>query len=372
MYLEAAYIPTLERVFQELVLPEELAHLDESKAAGAEDMVFLTSKCDQGDPDALRIMAVRLLRSGNQTELGMDTLMSLFRAGDPKATFMLGFGNIQDPEGQELGLELIGRAIDLEATPQMQYIAAICLRDGIGAAENPERSAKYLKAAADALYDPACDLYGNYLIEGYGIERDTKAGFDVIEAAALRGFVIAMNSIGVLCQKGEIYPPASGYDAYYWFEAAANASNPLAALNLGKLLMAGKLVEADPAKAADYFRKAADMGHKQALYELALCYFNGEGVQEDKKIANHWFLEAAKLAHPTALYNLAVSHLNGIGYPKDMIKAFQFASLATAQGHSIELFEALDQQMKERHKRKGLSLASLFADEHDLKSIKRA
>lgn len=372
MYLEVAYIPTLERVFQELVLPEELAHLDESKTLDIEEMIFLSSKCEEGDPDALRIMAVRLLQSESQTELGMDTLMSLFRAGDPKATFMLGFGNIQDPTAQDLGFDLMTRAIDIEATPQMHYIAAICLRDGIGTDKNPERSAIYLKAAVDALYNPACDLYGNYLIDGYGIEQDTKAGFNMIEAAAHRGFVPSMNSLGVLCQKGEIYPPASGYDAYYWFEAAAKLSDALAALNLGKLLMAGKLVDAEPVQAAEWFRKAADLGHRQGQYELALCYFKGEGVEEDKEIANYWFLEAAKQAHPTALYNLAVSHLNGTGYPKDIVKAFQFASLSTAQRHSTELFEALDQQMKTRDKRRGLDLASEFAEKYGLNSIKVA
>ena len=97
----------------------------------------------------------------------------------------------------------------LEATPQMQYIAAICFRDGIGTQENPEKSAALLKESAEQNYDLACDLYGQYLLDGYGVEQNAKAGFDIIDRAANRGSIISMNSLAVLCQKGEIYPDTS-------------------------------------------------------------------------------------------------------------------------------------------------------------------
>lgn len=369
MHLEFAKLPTLQNVYREVIETEDLAHLEERLESKTEDMVLLKEKCDRGNIDALRIMAVRLMETNKHTEQALDILTDLLKAQDAKATFMMGYGYILNPEEAELGLKLTLRAIDLGATPQMFYVAGICFRDGIGTQEDAEESAKYLKEAADQDYNLACDLYGHYLITGYGVEKNAKSGFDIIEAAAHRHSVVAMNSLGVLCQKGEIYPPASGYDAYYWYEKAAEFGDVLAALNLGKLLIIGNLVEAEPEKAYKYFKKAATAGHPEAAYNLGLCYLNGEGVEENKRIANDWFLKAAKKGHPGSLFNIGVSYLNGIGYSQDMIKAFQFAVLAAAQGYSPDLLEALNEQVKGRKRRKGLKLASNFATEHRLKTL---
>lgn len=76
----------------------------------------------------------------------------------------------------------------------------------------------------------------------------------------------------------------------------------------------GGLLQQDPAKACEWFKKAADNGYKNlgrasAAYPLSLCYEKGINFPQDSKLAKLWLSRAAAEGDPAVLS--AMSGLKG-------------------------------------------------------------
>jgi TPR repeat protein len=82
--------------------------------------------------------------------------------------------------------------------------------------------------------------------------------------------------------------PKDDEEAARWYRRAAEAGNVEAALNLGRMLKAGRGVPRDPAEAARLLRAAANAGNSRAQLELAELLLEGTGVSKDE-------IEAARL-----------------------------------------------------------------------------
>ena len=84
----------------------------------------------------------------------------------------------------------------------------------------------------------------------------------------------------------------------------------------------GNGVPADPATAAQWYRKAAEQGFAPAQFSLGLCYVHGKGVPQDFAQALAWYGKAAQQKNSDALLNLAFLYHNGQGVPKDEARSF--------------------------------------------------
>lgn len=62
--------------------------------------------------------------------------------------------------------------------------------------------------------------------------------------------------------------------------------------NLGVCYQSGHGVEADMAKAFEYYDKAARRGHAKAMYNVGLCYYYGNGTEKDHHMAEFWLSKA--------------------------------------------------------------------------------
>jgi TPR repeat protein len=82
--------------------------------------------------------------------------------------------------------------------------------------------------------------------------------------------------------------PKNDEEAARWYRRAAEAGSMEAALNLGRMLKAGRGASRDPAEAARLLRAAADAGNGRAQLELAELLLEGMGVSKDE-------VEAARL-----------------------------------------------------------------------------
>jgi hypothetical protein len=60
--------------------------------------------------------------------------------------------------------------------------------------------------------------------------------------------------------------------------------------NLGEMYANGKGVPANPAKAAELYRRAADGGNAEAMCNLALAYAQAKGVERNLSEAHFWAL----------------------------------------------------------------------------------
>jgi len=175
---------------------------------------------------------------------------------------------------------------------------------------------------------------GMCLLEGTGVEKDSRAGVDWLRRAARRNDVEALNALGVLWAEGapvecNMSPNDKKAAKYYkraaelghvdgatnlamahlvgrgvtqdsraakhWLHVAASKRHPGASLLLGKLLLDGADgVEADPARGVRYLQVAAEAGNGEALNHLAHCYREGLGVPADLKNAEDYEVSAAK------------------------------------------------------------------------------
>jgi TPR repeat protein len=69
---------------------------------------------------------------------------------------------------------------------------------------------------------------------------------------------------------------------------------------LGWMYEAGMGVDADLARAAEYFTQAAELGNAEAMYAIAVMYLTGSGKPLDTDRGEAWLRKSAALGYPRA------------------------------------------------------------------------
>jgi len=95
----------------------------------------------------------------------------------------------------------------------------------------------------------------------------------------------------------------------------AKSGDPLAQLNLGRLLITPALESDTDSKAIIWYIRAARQGLAQAQFELALLYLEGKAVTENRSLALDWLDQAARQGHHQAqfVFNYVLSDDFSIG-----------------------------------------------------------
>lgn len=104
---------------------------------------------------------------------------------------------------------------------------------------------------------------------------------------------------------------------------------------MGVLHENGRGVKADPAAAAEWYRKAALQGHGRAQTNLGALYQRGKGVTRDREKALHWYHLAAKQGLSKAQYNLGLMYATRDPKTRDLRKAIHWFTEAAKRGHAI-------------------------------------
>ena len=102
----------------------------------------------------------------------------------------------------------------------------------------------------------------------------------------------------------------------------------------------GKLGQADPEKAFEYYSKAAEAGSMKGMEWLAWCYDSGSGVEKDPVKAFVWYERAAEMGSSYAMYMLGAACKNGSGTEKNEEKAFAWYLAGAEGGHASAYCEA--------------------------------
>ncbi|MEZ5870850.1 MAG: caspase family protein [Nitratireductor sp.] len=94
---------------------------------------------------------------------------------------------------------------------------------------------------------------------------------------------------------------------------AADAGDPEAMFELGKLYEQGIGVTQDTARALELFRNSAGLDFADAINDLGFLHFQGGlGIVRDEKLALEYFERAARLRHPEAMFNYAALIDDGV------------------------------------------------------------
>lgn len=164
---------------------------------------------------------------------------------------------------------------------------------------SPHERAAFIAQAAEAGVAEAQAVYAQMLLDGAGVPRNPRAGFQWFNRAAAAGHLMALNMVG-RC-----------YDL-------------------------GWGVAVDKARAAECFRIAAGRGLDWAMYNYATLLALGEGVAEDKAAALDWLRRAAAGddagARAKATNFIGSFHEDGWVVERDMAEAARCYRLAAESG----------------------------------------
>jgi TPR repeat protein len=198
-------------------------------------------------------------------------------------------------------------------------------------------TAKNLAEPLANLGDPAAQtLLGEIYSRGLGVRRDEKTAARWYEAAAKAGSAEGQFRFALLLLDGKSVPQdlAKAQDL---MKAAADAGIPLAQYNYGQML-----IQASPTSgfvaARPYFEKAAQGGVADAQYAMSQIYAYGRGIAApDLVTARRWLVAAAVNGQDTAQIELGIWLINGKGGPGDPAEGARWLRRAAAGGNPIAM-----------------------------------
>jgi len=160
-----------------------------------------------------------------------------------------------------------------------------------------------------------------------------KIAWGLWQGAADLGDADAANGLGWLYDKG-LGVDANPLRAAEWYRRAAQRDHAAAQLNLGNLYDDGRGVPKDYAIAAEWFRKAAEKGIPEAENNLGTMYRDGQGVAHDEARAAVLLTKAAEHGYPPAQNTIGVMYFRGRGVERNLEKALFWLELAAQKGQT--------------------------------------
>lgn len=175
----------------------------------------------------------------------------------------------------------------------------------------------------------------------YGTEQDGAKAIEWYTKAADLGDSDAMNSIAMICWRGEADVAQDVNAAIEWYTKAADLGNSDAMNFLGTMYHNGDGVEQDFGVAMEWYQKAADLGHAQATNNIAFMYRCGNGVEQDGAKAIEWYTKAAELDDLGAVEQIGDMYWNGEGVEQDDDKALECYVKSLSSFPSYGTFEKI-------------------------------
>ncbi|MBS0362404.1 MAG: SEL1-like repeat protein, partial [Proteobacteria bacterium] len=89
-----------------------------------------------------------------------------------------------------------------------------------------------------------------------------------------------------------------------------------------------------------------ESGEPAAMHNLALYYFRGEGGPADPAAAAQWFRKAAERGVVDSQFNLGLLYQSGSGVPRDPVQAYKWFLVAANAGDGEARASAMELQAK--------------------------
>jgi TPR repeat protein len=165
-----------------------------------------------------------------------------------------------------------------------------------------DQALEALQAAAADKDVAAQFALGVAKLRGWGMKCDARAGLELLEVAADRGFAPAEYLLGVMAENGRVVPKSLD-NAAALYERAARGGHVLAMRRLAEFLLGGTGVEPDIEAAIGWLETAGHQGDVDCAVNLGLIYRDGASFGFEPKLAEayYWFSIAAQLGDPGAL-----------------------------------------------------------------------
>jgi len=215
----------------------------------------------------------------------------------------------------------------------LTILSLLALGAAPGAAE--ERDAGALQSAAAIQGDLASERQlGEAMVFGVGgTEQDVAGGLELLEKAAASGDALAQASLGKILLDG-YYLPAEPERARSLLEEAATAGVVEAQTTLGLALLWGGALPADPARARALLAEAAGQGDSEAQRVLGEQLLGGWVLDRDTATGLAMLEQAVARNDPAAQVSLGSALLYGTGVPTDRRRALALFQAAADSGNA--------------------------------------
>ena len=169
---------------------------------------------------------------------------------------------------------------------------------------------------------------------GKELKKDRDAAIRYFTSAATRNSVDAQRELGLMHLNAN-----NGSEALKWFRKAADKGDLPSTFYVGRLLLEGKGVTADPSQGFVTMMKAARAGFPMALYQIANCYAQGRGTAVNPDEAAKWYKKAAEAGIPAAQYQIAKLYVDGKGVPVDYYQAAVWLGKCSTRGYTRQIIK---------------------------------
>lgn len=266
----------------------------------------------------------------------LQTLLARADAGDPDAQYAvanayhLGLGGIEQnlPTAMRWYLKAATQGhIDAQVNLGVIFIEDLARAGG---SRNPEQARRWFRRAADQ-GDPQAMFFIARMLLDSGEGADLQHAVAWFERAGDTGFAPAYNELGLIYSLGKLVP-ADPVRAAVAFERGARLGDAGAQFNLAGSYLTGSGIERDREQAAYWYRAAADQGRADAQFNLALL-LQASSDQRKRAEGLRWMAKAADLGVPQAQYEIARRLRVGDGLPADALQAMHYYHEAAEQGH---------------------------------------
>ncbi|RUW63831.1 caspase family protein [Mesorhizobium sp. M7A.F.Ca.US.008.03.1.1] len=200
---------------------------------------------------------------------------------------------------------------------------------GTGMPSDRKQANAFYAAASDKGDPYGMTSWGRALFNGYGVERDTGKGLDLLLKGAAMGHTYAMNDLAAIFTEGRNGVPADPARAVAFLKAGVERQDMYSMNLLGGNYLAGVGVEKDPGKAQGLFQKAMDLGQPYAPANLARMYRDGVGVEQNLDEAQRLFELATARGDQSGAYDRAALEMQK-GANADQTTAVRYLAFAVA------------------------------------------
>ena len=179
----------------------------------------------------------------------------------------------------------------------------------------------------------AMALAAEILSRGLGVPRDITEAARLYGMAAEKGVLEARFQTALLMLEGKYLPKDEAKAKDYLTKAVAGG-HKLAAFNLAQLIFSKARTDDERKQAYELFLQAADAGLADAQYAVSQFLANGTGgVPFDEVKAREWLEKAARQNFDTAMLDYASWLIDGIGGKKDYEAGFLWMKRAAEGGN---------------------------------------
>ena len=349
----------------------------------AYDIPSIKEKADGGDPKAQYIYALaRELGRGvhRNNDVALEYYEKSAAQGFAKAQYTLGMIYFYDGRGLEdfqRGVEFLEKA-SRQGHVGAKYTLSVIYLEGVnGIPQDKDTGMKLLKEAVSKTNAEALFYYGDRLIEGEGVRKNTKKGISLLESAANKQANInSMYELAVLNYEGRLIAQNIEMALKYLRRAAklrdTDSRHLLAVLlmegfdkslspseafkearkNLELALIANPpdLIDdirfrlaivysrssfnANYPKALSYLNPLADKGHIGAMALRGELFFRGKGFKKDYENALVDLVPAAEQKEPRALFVYGLMLIKGLAVEKNPELGIQHLKESASLGYT--------------------------------------